>query len=49
MAGKKVTLRSPDGREYATTDAAEVTRLRARGYTTVKPKQAPKSEPKSDK
>ena len=46
MAGKKVTLRSPDGREYATTDAAEVTRLRARGYTTVKP--APKAAPKSD-
>jgi len=48
MAGKKVTLRSPDGREYATTDAAEVTRLRARGYTTVKPaKPVPAS--KADK
>lgn len=31
-------LYTPDGRKYETTDKAEVTRLRARGYTSQPPK-----------
>lgn len=48
MAAQKqvTTLVGPDGREYKTTDAAEVVNLKARGY---KVKAAPKQPVKSDK
>ena len=39
-----VTLRSPSGHEAAYTDRGEITRLRARGYTTAtgEQKKAPR-------
>lgn len=46
---KSTTLYSPDGVKYATSSRAEVTRLKARGYSETPPKKAaPKADaPKS--
>jgi hypothetical protein len=38
-------LTSPNGDVYETSDPAEITRLKARGYTEAK-RQAPKPAPK---
>jgi hypothetical protein len=47
MAAKTFTLYSPEGEKYDTSDRAEVTRLKARGYTDSAPKKsAPQSDPK---
>lgn len=43
---KAVTLYHPDGREYVTSDATEVTRLKAHGYTETSPKASSKSPTK---
>ncbi len=40
MSAKRVTLVSPDGRDYTTTDRTEIVNLRARGYK-VKEAQRP--------
>ena len=42
---KSVTLVSPNGREYTTDHVAEITRLKAAGYTE-KPAPAPKAPTK---
>lgn len=43
---KKVSLVAPSGKKYETTDAAEVVRLKARGYREEPKKQAPKQDSK---
>lgn len=46
----EVTLTSPDGdRTWKTGDPEELTNLRARGWSEVKPKAAVKDTPKSEK
>lgn len=43
---KRVTLVDPKGREYTTTDRAEVVNLKARGYRVKADKPAPAPQPK---
>jgi hypothetical protein len=42
-----ITLTSPEGEKYETSNRAEITRLKAHGYTEEAPKKpAPKSDSK---
>lgn len=49
MPNKTTTLYSPDGRKYATSDRAEVTRLKAHGYSEKAPKKTAEAPAVSDK
>lgn len=46
---KRVTLVDPKGREYVTTDRAEVTNLKARGYKVKADKPAAQTQQQQPK